>query len=153
MGSMIELDVMTETQALDLLRAMPGLADALAREPEAAQELVKLCGCHPLALDLAARRLLKWLPRPIAGFNERLRKERLAALQVSHGRTPTLASLEANFTLSYQALDEETQRRFRALGVCRGGVTPALAAALWDCTPEQAENTLTQSSRPTCCKA
>ena len=53
----IELDVMTEEQALELLREAHGLGETLAREAESAQVLCRLCGYLPLALDIAASRL------------------------------------------------------------------------------------------------
>jgi len=57
----IELDVMTEEQALELLREAHGLAETIAREAESAKTLCRLCGYLPLALDIAASRLRKQL--------------------------------------------------------------------------------------------
>ncbi|MCI0478828.1 MAG: NB-ARC domain-containing protein, partial [Anaerolineales bacterium] len=78
-----ELDVMTEAQALELLREAHSLGDVIAREDDAARELCHLCGYLPLALDIAASRLRKQLhfsATPIAAFNQSL-ANRLKELQ------------------------------------------------------------------------
>jgi len=145
-GGMIVLDVMTEQQALELLHSIPGLEEAAAREPEAARELVRLCACHPLALDLAARRLLRRVKRsaaPIADFNAQL-TNRLEQLREGDER---LQSLRANFDLSYTELSPADQGYFRRLAVCaETGFTPALAAALWQCDAPEAMGILERLS-------
>ena len=145
-GGMLTLDVMTEAQALDLLRSVPGLGEAVAREPEAAQRLTRLCAYHPLALDLASRRLLRRLrysATPLADFNAQL-TNRLSQL---HEGDERLQSLRANFDLSYAELSLEEQGRFRCLAVCaETGFTPALAAALWECAPDGALSQLERLS-------
>ncbi len=145
-GGMIVLDVMTEPQALELLRSIPGLEEAAAREPEAAMELVHLCACHPLALDLAARRLLRRVKHsqtPIAAFNAQL-TNRLEQLREGDAR---LQSLRANFDLSYTELSPADQGYFRRLAVCaETGFTPALAAALWQCDAPEAVGILERLS-------
>ena len=129
--AMRTLNVMTETQALELLRSVPGLFEATAGENEAAKHLCQLCGYHPLALDLAARRLLKRLrdsQTPIAAFNQQL-KDRLAQLRYGEG---PLESLAANFELSYADLDEADRAHFRKLAVfAPTGFAPMAAAAVW----------------------
>jgi len=145
-GGMIVLDVMSEPQALELLRSIPGLEEAAAREPEAARGLVRLCACHPLALDLAARRLLRRVKHsktPIAVFNAQL-TNRLEQLREGDAR---LQSLRANFDLSYTELSPADQGYFRRLAVCaETGFTPALAAALWQCDAPEAVRILERLS-------
>ncbi len=130
------LDVMTEAQALQLLGS-EGLEAALQAEPEAAQQLCKLCAYHPLALSLAARRLLRRLkdaPQPIAAFTAAL-KVRLRGLEIN---ADPLESLRANFDLSYDALPAQSQKRYRALAVfsLAAGFSAAGAGAVWSMLEE-----------------
>ena len=133
-GAVRALDVMTKLQALELLRGVPGLAEPVNREEAAAEALCALCGYHPLALDLAARRLLKRLRdsgTPLAAFNANL-KDRLAQLKTGEGEGPQ-ESLTSNFELSYLDLSEADQTRFRRLAAfAPSGFAPRAAATLWD---------------------
>ncbi|MBD3140737.1 ATP-binding protein [Microbispora bryophytorum] len=108
------LDVMTVEQALDLLRHIVGRA-RVAAEPEAASEIVRLCGRLPLALRIAGARLASRQTDRLAGFAARLRDEqhRLDLLKVGD------LEVRANFALSYQGCDEELRRAFRLLGVLK----------------------------------
>jgi hypothetical protein len=128
------LDVMTPEQARALLDGTPGVAEVLASERTAADELCELCYYHPLALDLAARRLLFWvnqLRKPTKDFNATLH-DRLAA------ESP-LAALSANFELSYAVLSEADRARWRRLAVIApSGFSPDAAAHLWGETEAQA---------------
>ncbi|MBI3763327.1 MAG: hypothetical protein HY260_15885, partial [Chloroflexi bacterium] len=142
LGAMHSLDVMTEAQALELLRGVEGLAELAAREEQAANDMCRLCGYHPLALDLAARRLLKRLHdsrAPIAAFTQNL-KDRLAQLKTGEG---PLESLSANFELSYADLSESDRVRFRRLAVFAAtGFAPRAAAALWGESEDQARDSI-----------
>ncbi len=141
-GAIRLLDLMTEPQALALLGGVPGLAGVVAREAEAAKALCRLCAYHPLALDLAARRLLRRLRDsiyPIAFFNKNL-SDRLA--QLAYGEGP-LESLSANFELSYLELSAADQGSFRRLAVFAApGFLPQAAAALWGQGEAEARNVL-----------
>ena len=128
-----ELDVMMEAQSLELVREAHGLANALAREPDAARELCRLCGYLPLALDIAASRLRKQLhfsATPIAALNQSL-ANRLKELQ--RGVQPSREdSITVNIGLSYDDLDDADRRRLRALAVfAPSGFAPRGAAAVW----------------------
>ncbi|MBI3359893.1 MAG: hypothetical protein HY023_02155, partial [Chloroflexi bacterium] len=116
LGAMHSLDVMTEAQALELLRGVEGLAELAAREEQAANDMCRLCGYHPLALDLAARRLLKRLHdsrAPIAAFTQNL-KDRLAQLKTVWGESEDQArdSIERLQNASL-VLPAETAGRFQ----------------------------------------
>src|SRR5579859_6946747 len=130
-GAIRPLNVMTEPQAVALLRGVPGLGEYVAREEPAARALCHTCALHPLALDLAARRLLRRLHdsnRPIADFNQNL-TDRLA--QLAYGKGP-LDSLSANFEISFAGLSQADQVRFRRLAVfAPTGFSPAAAGAVW----------------------
>ncbi len=133
LARVIELDVMSESQSLELLREAHDLGDAMAREPDAAQKLCALCGYLPLALDIAASRLRKQLHfshTPIAQFNEAL-ANRLRELQ--RGVKPDrLDSITANLDLSYADLSADEQKRLRALSVfAPSGFMPLAVSAVW----------------------
>jgi tetratricopeptide (TPR) repeat protein len=142
-GAIRPLDVMTENQSLELLNNVPDLMAAVTREPDAADCLAEACCYHPLALDLAARRLRMTLnfPEPIATFVCNL-KDRMTQLKVSEG---PLGSLEANFEISYSDLNPEDQARFRKLAVfAPSGFSPSAAAAVWDDEGTVAENAISR---------
>jgi NB-ARC domain len=68
------LDVMTPEQAYDLLSAVLGTGRVSA-EPEAAREIVELCGRLPLALRIAGARLASRPMDRLSDFAGRLRDE------------------------------------------------------------------------------
>lgn len=142
-GAMRPLDCMTREEALDLLRGVPGLSEHLAKEPAAALDLCAQCVCHPLALTLAARRLLCRLndsSTPIAAFVECLKK-RLVELRLNSSSDQS--SVEANLELSYADLDTLDQRYFRSLSVFdHTGFGLSAAAALWGTSQSEARDVL-----------
>lgn len=113
----ISLDVLSAAEADSLLVAQLG-ADRLSTEPTKVAELVKLCGRLPLALRIAAANLASRPAQSLSGYVDELaRGDRLAGLQVIDD--PESAVLAA-FDLSYSALDDESQRTFRLLGIAPG---------------------------------
>jgi hypothetical protein len=85
---LLDLDVMDPSSALDLLDKLtgPGRVDA---EPEAARQIVALCGCLPLALRIAGGRLtprpswsLTWLAGRLADEQTRLKELQVEDLEV-----------------------------------------------------------------------
>ena len=107
------LDVLPLEKALELLAALAG--PAVEREPDAARSLAERVGCLPLALELAGK---------LAALHARKPGWQLASLctQVKARAAETLRlkgqrGLAACFSLSYETLDAEEQRLFRALGV------------------------------------
>jgi tetratricopeptide (TPR) repeat protein len=94
-------------------------------EPAAAAEVAKLCGYLPLALRLAAARLVHRRSWTVADLADRLRRAEapLAELAVE-GRT-----VSAAFALSHQHLDQTAQRVFRLLGQHPPNPFDAYAAA------------------------
>ncbi|WP_278255089.1 ATP-binding protein [Streptomyces mobaraensis] len=123
--------------ALRLLGAFLG-RDRPRAEPEAAADLVTLCGRLPLALRVAAGRLRNRPQWTIAALNDRLRDEstRLAGLVTEHRAVATALDL------SRTALPTPHQRFFHLLGLHPGpdfdagtaavltGTSPAAAEAL-----------------------
>ena len=107
------LDVLPLEKALELLAALAG--PVVEREPDAARRLAERVGCLPLALELAGK---------LAALRARKPGWQLASLcaQVEARAAEALRlkgqpGLVACFSLSYDALDAEGQRLFRALGV------------------------------------
>ena len=128
---LFRLDVFPLRDALELLARILG-GPRLDAEPEAAQEVVRLCGLLPLAVSLAAARLRS---RPSWSL------ERLAAYLRDSGLDAVRAGgreLRPVFDLSYRDLPPATARAFRLLSLHPGrGFTGGAVAALTG-TPEGA---------------
>jgi tetratricopeptide (TPR) repeat protein len=119
----VSLDVLTPEESAELLaRASgePGGSEGrLAREPEAAAEVLRLCGHLPLALRLAAARL-----RHRPGWTVGILVERLAE---------RASEFDTAFAMSVRQLDRTQSRFFRLLGLLPGSsFDEYLAAALAD---------------------
>jgi tetratricopeptide (TPR) repeat protein/DNA-binding XRE family transcriptional regulator len=123
----ISLDVLTYDEARDLLARFLGEA-RIAAEPQAASQLIELCGRLPLALTITAAR---------AASGPRLPLERLAAelagaagrLDALHTADEPLASVRAALDCSYQQLSVASARVLRLLGVHPGPHISAPATA------------------------
>jgi hypothetical protein len=136
--NLLRLDALPEDEALALLdRLLPGGIDG---HGDAAKELVERLEGLPLALKLAAGQIegadeMSWL---LSKLEEGIGLERL---RLGPGRSESVADC---FALSYEALDADMQRRFRALGVFAGRepFSVAAAAAVWDEGEGDAEDSL-----------
>ncbi|MFF9157583.1 ATP-binding protein [Streptomyces sp. NPDC014846] len=129
----VSLDVLTPRESAELLaRASgdPGGPDGrLAREPEAAAEVLRLCGRLPLALRLAAARL-----RHRPGWTVGILVERLAQ---------GASEFDTAFAMSVRQLDRPRARVFRMLGLLPGATFDAyVAAALADVPLHSAQDML-----------
>ena len=133
----LTLDVMTDAQARELLIAHLG-ESVVSRDLRATERLLELTRRHPLALDVAARRIadrVRW-ESPIAWFVALLEKRGLDALD-------HYASVKQVLDLSYMLLDEELRRAFRFLGVfASSGFSVEDAAAVWEVDEHRARNWL-----------
>ncbi|NNJ61743.1 MAG: tetratricopeptide repeat protein [Dactylosporangium sp.] len=112
-GHPLSLDLMTEREAIDLLRNILG-ADRVDAEPAEALEIVRLCGLLPLAVRISGARLAqspKWsLSRWRSGLADERR--RLRKLKVGD------LDARASFNLSYDhGLTKEQRRAFDLLGL------------------------------------
>jgi DNA-binding SARP family transcriptional activator/Tfp pilus assembly protein PilF/DNA-binding XRE family transcriptional regulator len=139
------LDVLSETEASELLAARLG-AHRVAGEPDAAAELISLCGRLPLALAVIAARAATRPRFPLAALAAELRDEhtRLSALDAGD----PLASVAAAFTWSYRQLADPAARMFRLLGLHPGpDFTPYAAASLAHLSLEQARELLLELAR------
>ncbi|MEN3356946.1 MAG: hypothetical protein V7637_928 [Mycobacteriales bacterium] len=137
-GRELAVDVFTPADAVALLARIVGAGRAAA-EPDAAAAVVELCGRLPLAVALAARRLQARPVWTLADLAGRLADggNRLSEL------TAGARQLRAVFDLSYRALDDDTRRLFRLLGLHPGDdVSIESAAALADLTLASARRLL-----------
>ncbi|MFZ3473814.1 ATP-binding protein [Streptomyces sp. 4.24] len=119
----VSLDVLSPEESAQLLARASGDAGGpggrLAREPESAAEVLRLCGHLPLALRLAAARL-----RHRPGWTVGILVERLAQ---------GASEFDTAFAMSVRQLDRAHARLFRMLGLLPGGAFDEyLAAALAD---------------------
>ncbi|WP_438296171.1 AfsR/SARP family transcriptional regulator [Streptomyces sp. HUAS TT7] len=111
----------------------------VAAEPQAAEELVQLCGRLPLALRIVAARLRNRPRWTVSYLVDRLRDETHRLEELSAGERSVAATLQ----LSYQAMEEEHRAAFRVLGLHPGADIDAYAAAaLLDTDPRGAETVL-----------
>ncbi|MGW7414908.1 hypothetical protein [Streptomyces sp. NPDC054863] len=122
----VHVDPLDAADGRELLEQLCG-ADRVAAEPEDAARIVEWCGGLPVALHVAAARLvahrrltLGMLARELAD-----EKRRLSALKISG------ESVVAVFGVAYEGLAEDVRRIYRLLGLYPGRSWEAgLAAAL-----------------------
>jgi tetratricopeptide (TPR) repeat protein len=124
----VSLDVLSPRESAELLARASGEAASggrLAREPEAAAEVLRLCGHLPLALRLAAARL-----RHRPGWTVGILVERMAEGS---------GEFDTAFAMSVRQLDRAQRRLFRLLGELPGSsFDEYVAAALTDVPPRTA---------------
>ncbi|MFE6449432.1 ATP-binding protein [Nocardiopsis dassonvillei] len=128
----LTLDVLPVADSVALLRSTVG--PRVDSEPRAAHELAEHCARLPLALRVAAERLLD---RPDAALSDLVRElaaedSRLDAL----AEEDELSDLRAVMTASYRALDDDTARFFRRLGLHPGPEFSCGAAAALTGNPQ-----------------
>ncbi|GAA2814195.1 AfsR/SARP family transcriptional regulator [Crossiella cryophila] len=130
--------VLTTRESLDLLTSL--LGDQVEAEPEAARDLLDLCGRLPLALRIAAANALD--EADLATHVTRLRAgNRLSALSITGDPD---AAVRGVFAQSYQRLSPAARRLFRLFGLIPGpDITTPAATALCgaEATPLLAELT------------
>ena len=123
----IELGVLTVDEGRELLRRVVGAART-GREPLACDRLLQLCEHLPLAIRIAAERLLASPQLTLEAAADELTSQRLDMLSYE---TDQRTSLRAVFSWSYQALPPAPQRLFRLLGIHPGrAVSEEAAGAL-----------------------
>lgn len=141
----VNLDVLAEQQALSLLARLVG-TDRIAREPESAADLVRLCVRLPLALCIAGARLATRPHWSIGSLAERLGDEqhRLDELRSAD------RAVRASFAVSHNALrtsddpvDQTAASLFQRLGTVDWvEMSVPIAAALLDLPQPQAHAAL-----------
>jgi DNA-binding SARP family transcriptional activator len=134
----MRLEVLDRSAALDLLRLTAG-SERVTAEPDAADEILRLCGGLPLAIRIAGGRLarlphrpLRWLADRLADDHRRLNELRLEDLEV-----------RAGLRLTYQTLTRQAQVLLGRLSALEAPAVPAwVAAALLQTTRATAEDAL-----------
>ncbi len=96
----LNLGVLDREEAQDLLR------DIAPRVADSAANIAELCGCLPLALELAATALAERVDLAPADYARRLRDKR-----------QRLELVDASLSLSYDLLDDRLQRLWARLAV------------------------------------
>ncbi|MFC9470563.1 tetratricopeptide repeat protein [Nocardia sp. NPDC056952] len=127
----VTLDVLTPEESAELLVRASGDArlGRLAKEPEQAAEVLRLCGNLPLALRLAAARL-----RHRPGWSVGILVERM-----SEGAS----EFDTAFGMSVRQLNRDQRRLFRLLGLIPGSTfTDYVAAAVADVSLRSARTML-----------
>ena len=115
----MSLDVLPPDRAIELLRRAAG-ADRVDAEPDAAAELARYCGFLPLALRIAAERLVAGAHLRVAELVEELadERDRLDALTVEEDEFTTVRAV---FSWSYRSLPADA-----------AGVDCVASKALWN---------------------
>jgi DNA-binding SARP family transcriptional activator len=119
----MSLDVLSADDATALVTGVVG--QRAAAEPEAVAALVETCGRLPLALRIAAARLVSRPKWTVADLVERLREHRRTLPELTAGDRNVVAS----FLLSYDQLTVAQQRMFTLLGGLPGPDADAHGAA------------------------
>ncbi|MEV4015967.1 NB-ARC domain-containing protein [Nonomuraea angiospora] len=135
----VQLDVFSPEESYELLERLVGAA-RLAAEPQAAAQVVQHCGGLPLAVHIAATRLVSRPAMPIAVLADRLgaQHRRMNELRAAD------RAIRATFTTSYQQLQTERHgaaatRVFDLLGLFDGAdLGTDTVAALADLPAERA---------------
>lgn len=109
---LVEVGVLDQRHAVELLARMVG-EDRVAAEPAEALQLIQLCGRLPLALRIAAARLIARPHWKVSQLTSRLADESRRLDELAHGGLDVRTSI----TFSYEALDDAAQRLLRRLGL------------------------------------
>ncbi|OIV35924.1 SARP family transcriptional regulator [Mangrovactinospora gilvigrisea] len=136
----VGLRVLEPQEGVALLGAMLG-PDRIADDPEAARELVALCGGLPLALRAASAQLAARPRWRLARLATALRDERrrLSLLSVED------TGIETALRMSVARLSADDARLLEALGEglgLEGAIDASAAAALAGASPDQVEESL-----------
>src|SRR6266496_2609601 len=128
------LDRLTREDSLALLIDRLGVWNDPGSQTDL-EQLVKLLEGHAMALDIIAARIKK--PQRLRSILNNLQKEIgrgvLAALNLGEGEARE-TSVEKSLALSYDMMNSEQKRHFRALGVFEAEtlITPEVASAVWN---------------------
>ncbi|HEY9613946.1 tetratricopeptide repeat protein [Allocoleopsis sp.] len=134
-ATLLDLDVLPEPEALELFQRLIGVERTQA-EPEAAQQIIHLCGRSPLGIRLTGGTIRNHPQWRLEDYVLDLTQEqqRIAQQRLSH------QDVRASFASSFKQLDEISARLFRLLGLLRGqNFSPTIAAALLEFEPVTAE--------------
>ncbi|MEU5988130.1 BTAD domain-containing putative transcriptional regulator [Spirillospora sp. NPDC047418] len=137
-AGLLELDVLPSAQAVDLLGRIVG-DERVRADPDAALEIIRLCGRVPLAVRISAARLLGRRQWSLARLTDVLGEERHRLDELVAGDL----DIRAGFEMSYRTLPAGAQRAFRLAGLLDAPDFASWAvAALLDAPVRQAEREL-----------
>ncbi|WP_414506798.1 AfsR/SARP family transcriptional regulator [Streptomyces sp. NEAU-L66] len=132
----VDLGLMTAHESQTLITKIAGEGRATS-EKAAVSELCRLCDGLPLALRIAAARLVAKQHWSVQHLVDRLRDEHRRLDELSTGGL----EVRASFALSYRGLTEQTARMYRLLGLLDVPDFPAwVGGALLDVSPAEAED-------------
>ena len=120
----VTLDLLTVTEAVDLLGRLAG-RERVAAEPDAAAEVARHCGLLPLAVRIAGARLRARPSWAFAAFAARLADQHRRLAELAVGDLAVLSS----FRLGYRALAPADAQLFRLLGLLDAADFEARVAA------------------------
>ncbi|MFD8236592.1 tetratricopeptide repeat protein [Streptomyces sp. NPDC059696] len=125
--------------------------DRVTTQPEAALDIVQLCGFLPLALRIIGALLRDEPSRPLAAQARELADERTRLDALEYGSAESEGqplAVRASFELSYRHLTPDERRAFRLLSAAPGtDVSTASAAKLFDLGPVHARRSLAGLAR------
>ncbi|MFI8240607.1 AfsR/SARP family transcriptional regulator [Streptomyces sp. NPDC085866] len=134
----LPLGLLSADDSTTLLTRMLG-ADRTAAEPQAVDQLARLCCGLPLALRITTARLRNRPRWTVQYLVDRLADETRRLREMSAGER----SVEATLRLSYQAMEEDRRVAFRLLGLHPGSAIDVhSAAALLGTDVHEAEDIL-----------
>lgn len=127
-GSNVAVTPLGTEDATELLTLLVG-AERIAREPEAAEAIVRACGGLPLALRIVGARLAARPAASLATMAERLADEQRCLDELRSGDLEVRAGL----ALSYAALSPRAATAFRRIGLLASlDVAPWVVGVLAD---------------------
>jgi tetratricopeptide (TPR) repeat protein len=109
---LLPLAMMTDADATELLTRIVG-ADRVSAEPEAARELVRVCGTLPLAVRIAGTKLAARPSWPLSLLARRITGAHARLSELESGNLSVRASIES----SYVTLPERSRRAFCLLAL------------------------------------
>lgn len=115
----ITLDFLTTAEAHTLLTDLL-TSKRIQAEPDAVDELIQRCVGLPIALSIAAARILLEPHLPLSVLVGQLREQRQRLDTLSIGRDSPETDIRAVFSWSYTALSSGAARLFRLLGLHPG---------------------------------
>ncbi|MFI1168017.1 BTAD domain-containing putative transcriptional regulator [Streptomyces sp. NPDC020801] len=134
----LSLGLLSDADSTELMSRILG-GDRVATEPQAAADLVRLCGHLPLALRISGARLRKRPHWTLGYLVERLRDSSRILGELESGDRSVASVLR----VSYEAMQPDRRDDFRLLSLYTGAdFDVAAAAALLGTEPHRAEETL-----------
>lgn len=138
LGRQIHLGELSADASVHLIGAIVG-HERVAAAPRASESLALACGRLPLALRIAAARLLSRPEWSIETYADRLSESSHRLAELAVGEVSVAASLE----ISYAAMPAEAQRAFRLCSLISAyDFDPAPASALLDRDPATTQRLL-----------